>query len=119
VLDFLYSYGQAIGVETFLNIDSFISFVLQFFLGFGIAFELPMIMYAIALTGIVNALFWRKNFRYAIILFVIFGAIITPDGSGITMWLVTLPMLLLYVIGMIVIEKREKEELAKTSLENL
>jgi sec-independent protein translocase protein TatC len=119
VLDFLYSYGQAIGVETFLNIDSFISFVLQFFLGFGIAFELPMIMYAIALTGIVNALFWRKNFRYAILLFVIFGAIITPDGSGITMWLVTLPMLLLYVIGMIVIEKREKEELAKTSLENL
>jgi sec-independent protein translocase protein TatC len=91
VLDFLYSYGQAIGVETFLNIDSFISFVLQFFLGFGITFELPMIMYAI----------------------------ITPDGSGITMWLVTLPMLLLYFIGMIVIENREKRELAKSSLENL
>jgi sec-independent protein translocase protein TatC len=119
VLDFLYSYGQAIGVETFLNIDSFISFVLQFFLGFGITFELPMIMYAIALTGVLNALFWRKNFRYAIILFVIFGAIITPDGSGITMWLVTLPMLLLYFIGMIVIENREKRELAKSSLENL
>ena len=118
VLDFLYSYGQAIGVETFLNIDSFISFVLQFFLGFGITFELPMIMYAIALTGVLNALFWRKNFRYAIILFVIFGAIITPDGSGITMWLVTLPMLLLYFIGMIVIENREKRELAKTSLES-
>jgi sec-independent protein translocase protein TatC len=118
VLDFLYSYGQAIGVETFLNIDSFISFVLQFFLGFGITFELPMIMYAIALTGVLNALFWRKNFRYAIILFVIFGAIITPDGSGITMWLVTLPMLLLYFIGMIVIENREKRELAKSSLDN-
>ena len=119
VLDFLYSYGPAIGVETFLNIDSFISFVLQFFLGFGITFELPMIMYAIALTGVLNALFWRKNFRYAIILFVIFGAIITPDGSGITMWLVTLPMLLLYFMGMIVIENREKRELAKSSLENL
>lgn len=118
VLDFLYSYGRSIGVETFLNIDSFISFVLQFFLGFGITFELPMIMYAIALTGVLNALFWRKNLRYAIILFVIFGAIITPDGSGITMWLVTLPMLLLYFIGMIVIEKREKRELAKTSLES-
>jgi len=119
VLDFLYSYGQAIGVETFLNIDSFISFVLQFFLGFGITFELPMIMYAIALTGVLNALFWRKNLRYAIILFVIFGAIITPDGSGITMWLVTLPMLLLYFIGMMVIENRGKRELAKSSLENL
>jgi sec-independent protein translocase protein TatC len=119
VLNFLYSYGQAIGIETFLNIDTFISFVLQFFLGFGIAFELPMIMYAVALTGIVDAKFWRKNFRYAIILFVIFGALITPDGSGITMWLVTLPMLLLFAIGMVVIERREKRELAKTSLESL
>jgi sec-independent protein translocase protein TatC len=43
--------------------------------------------------------------------FVIFGALITPDGSGITMWFVTLPMLLLYVIGMVVIERKEKENL--------
>lgn len=69
-----------------------------------------MIMFAIALTGVANALFWRKNFRYAIILFVIFGPIITPDSSGITMWLVTLPMLLLHFTAMIVIEKREKRE---------
>ena len=40
-LNFLYKYGESIGVETFLNINDFISFVLQFFLGFGIAFELP------------------------------------------------------------------------------
>jgi sec-independent protein translocase protein TatC len=111
VLDFLYDYGQAIGVETFLNIDNFISFVLQFFLGFGITFELPIIMYAIALTGAVDAVFWRNNFRYAIIVFVIFGAVITPDGSGITMWFVTLPMLLLYVIGMTVIERKQKVKL--------
>jgi sec-independent protein translocase protein TatC len=115
VLDFLYSYGQAIGVETFLNIDNFISFVLQFFLGFGVIFELPMVMYAVALTGAVDAKFWRKNFRYAIIIFVIFGALITPDGSGITMWLVTLPMLLLYFVGIVVIENREKRELEKHS----
>src|SRR5919109_2508441 len=111
VLDFLYNYGQALGVETFLNIDNFISFVLQFFLGFGIAFELPMIMYAIALTGTVDAVFWRNNLRYAIIVFVIFGALVTPDGSGITMWFVTLPMLLLYVIGMVVIERKERRKL--------
>jgi sec-independent protein translocase protein TatC len=115
VLDFLYTYGQAIGVETFLNIDNFITFVLQFFLGFGVIFELPMVMYAVALTGAVDAKFWRKNFRYAIIIFVIFGALITPDGSGITMWLVTLPMLLLYFIGLVLIENREKRELEKHS----
>lgn len=107
-LDFLYKYGQAIGVETFLNINDFISFVLQFFLGFGIAFELPIVMYAIALTNIINTKFWRNSFRYAVIIFVIFGAIITPDGSGITMWFVAGPMIILYLIGIVSIERREK-----------
>ena len=107
-LNFLYKYGQAIGVATFLNINDFISFVLQFFLGFGIAFELPIIMYAIALTDVIDTRFWRKNFRYAALLLVIFGAIITPDGSGITMWFISGPMITLYLLGMAAIERRDR-----------
>jgi sec-independent protein translocase protein TatC len=37
---------------------------------------------------------------------VIFGAIITPDGSGLTLWLIAIPMLLLYLAGMLVVERR-------------
>ncbi|MGA9842897.1 MAG: twin-arginine translocase subunit TatC [Nitrososphaeraceae archaeon] len=110
-LGFLYKYGQAIGVETFFNITDFISFVLQFFLGFGIAFELPIIMYAFTLTGLVDVNFWKKNFRYAVIILVIFGAIITPDGSGITMWFITGPMIALYLIGIVFIQRREKNQM--------
>jgi sec-independent protein translocase protein TatC len=116
-LNFLYKYGQAIGVETFLNINDFISFVLQFFLGFGIAFELPIVIYAISLTGLVDPRFWRKNFRYAAFILVIFGAMITPDGSGVTMWFVAGPMITLYLIGMISIERRAKR--TRTQTENL
>ena len=107
-LNFLYKYGQSIGVATFLNINDFISFVLQFFLGFGIAFELPIVMYAIALTDIIDTRFWRKNFRYAALVLVIFGAIITPDGSGVTMWFVAGPMITLYLLGMAAIERRDR-----------
>jgi sec-independent protein translocase protein TatC len=110
-LNFLYDYGEAIGVETFLNINEFISFVLQFFLGFGIAFELPVVMYAISLTGIVDSKFWKNNFRYAAIILVIFGAVITPDGSGITMWFIALPMISIYLLGMLAIRRREKKTL--------
>lgn len=116
-LNFLYKYGQAIGVATFLNINDFISFVLQFFLGFGIAFELPIVIYAISLTGLVDPRFWRKNFRYAAFILVIFGAMITPDGSGVTMWFVAGPMITLYLIGMISIERRAKRTTTQT--ENL
>jgi sec-independent protein translocase protein TatC len=37
-------------------------------------------MYAISGTGMVGTDFWRKNIRYAIVIIVIFGAVITPDG---------------------------------------
>ena len=115
MLNLLYNYGLAIGVETFLNINEFISFVLQFFLGFGIAFELPVVMYAISLTGIVDSKFWKNNFRYAVIILVIFGALITPDGSGITMWFIAVPMITIYLIGMLAIRRREKKKTLEIS----
>jgi len=110
ILDFLYQYGEAIGVVPLFNITDFISFVLQFMLGFGISFELPILMYGISLTGAMDPKFWRNNIRYAIIILVIFGAVITPDGSGITMWFISLPMMALYVAGMVAVESRAKRE---------
>jgi sec-independent protein translocase protein TatC len=61
-------------------------------------------MYIISLTGLIGARFWLKNFRYALIAIVIFGAVITPDGSGLTMWFISIPMLLLYLLGILVIK---------------
>ena len=79
---------------------------MQFFLGFEIAFQLPILMYGISLTDTISPRFWRANFRYAVLILVIFGALITPDGSGVTMWFVSIPMLVLYLAGMIIVEKR-------------
>ncbi|MGC2308251.1 MAG: twin-arginine translocase subunit TatC [Nitrososphaeraceae archaeon] len=119
ILNFLYAYGESIGVATFFNINEFFPFVLQLLLAFGLAFELPAIMYALSLTGVVDAAFWKKNFRYAVIIFVIFGAIITPDGGGVSMWLVVAPMVVLYLIGLLVIKKsrNEKNRLANSGAE--
>lgn len=108
-LNFLYKYGESIGAETFLTVNDFITFVLQFILGFGIAFQLPVFMYALSLSGLTDSRFWQKNFRYAIIIITIFGAVITPDGSGVTMWFLALPMIALYVIGIFAIKRKEKD----------
>jgi sec-independent protein translocase protein TatC len=88
----------------------FVTFVLQFLLAFGVSFQLPIVMYAISVSGIVDSDFWRKNVRYAIVIIVIFGAVVTPDGSGITMWFVSIPMMMLYIAGMIVIERKERKK---------
>lgn len=109
ILDFLYIYGESIGVHTFLNITEFISFVMQFLIAFGLSFQLPIVMWAVSKTEMVEPKFWRKNLRYAIFILIVFGAAITPDGSGITMWFVALPMLALYVFGMFLVESKIKE----------
>ena len=103
-LNFLYKYGQSIGISTFFDIGEFIPFVMQFLIIFGLSYELPIIMWAMTVSGIVNYTFWRSKFRYAIALSTIFGAFITPDGSGVSMWFVSGPMIVLYAIGMLIVE---------------
>jgi sec-independent protein translocase protein TatC len=106
ILEFLYRYGDALAIQTFLSINEFINFVLQFMLAFGISFLLPMVMWFMSKSDMVDPAFWRRNIRYAIVVIALFGAIITPDGSGITMWFVALPLVALYAIGMLVVERK-------------
>ena len=109
MLEFLYKYGASSGLVTFLNIMDFVTFVLQYLLAFGLSFQLPVIMYAFSQSGMTNAKFWRKNIRYAVIIIIIFGALVTPDGSGVTMWFIAGPMIGLYLAGMILVERKEKQ----------
>jgi len=111
ILEFLYRYGESAGLVTFLNVIEFVTFVLQFLLAFGFSFQLPLVMYAISVSGMVDSDFWRKNIRYAIVVIVIFGAVITPDGSGVTMWFIAGPMIALYTAGMVIIERKERQKL--------
>jgi len=109
MLDFLYQFGESAGLITFLNIMDFVTFVLQFLLAFGIAFQLPLIMYAATVSGITDVSFWRRNIRYAIVVLVIIGAVVTPDGSGVTMWFISGPMIGLYIAGMLILERRDRK----------
>lgn len=116
ILDFLYQYGSSAGLVTFLNIMDFVTFILQFLLAFGLSFQLPLVMYAATYSGLTDAAFWRKNLRYAAVIIIIFGALITPDGSGITMWFVAGPMIALYLAGMAVIERKKGKAAAKSNV---
>lgn len=106
-LDFLYKYGESAGLITFLNVTDFVGIVIQFLIAFGLSFQLPLFMYAISAAGIVNSGYWLRNARIAVVIIVIFGAIITPDGSGVTMWFVALPMIALYFAGLWFIRRSE------------
>jgi sec-independent protein translocase protein TatC len=107
-IEFLYGYAFAMDVQPFLSLESFISFVIIFLIAYGLVFELPIVMVGITRLGVVSSEFWRDNWRYAFVAMVIFGAVVTPDGSGITQLIVAMPMLLLYVMGYFISKRVQK-----------
>jgi sec-independent protein translocase protein TatC len=71
-------------------------------LGLGITFELPILVFFLALFGLVTAGWLWRNVRYAILVIFIVAAIITPTPDVLTMCIFAAPMLLLYVVSILV-----------------
>jgi sec-independent protein translocase protein TatC len=82
-----------------ISIEDYTSFFLSVILGLGISFELPILIFFLALFGIVSPRFLWNNIRYAILAVFIVAAIITPSPDPWTMCIYAIPMLALYLIG--------------------
>lgn len=95
----LYSFATPMGVASYFALDDFISSVFLLTLSVGATFLLPVVMVSIAFLGIVPRGFWLKHWRGAVVASLLFSAIVTPDGSGMTMAFLSVPLLSLYGIG--------------------
>lgn len=82
-----------------LTIEDYTGFFLAVILGLGITFELPILIFFLALFGIVDAKFLVSNIRYAVLIIFIVAAIICPTPDPIGMTLFACPMLVLYLLG--------------------
>ena len=82
-----------------ITIEEYSSFFLSIILGLGISFEMPILIFFLALFGIVSPQFLWKNIRYAILAVFLVAAIITPSPDPWTMCIYAIPMLGLYLIG--------------------
>jgi sec-independent protein translocase protein TatC len=101
-LQFLLNFG---GDQTLIEIkpalSEFISTFTTLLLINGLVFELPLIIYVLALVGGVTPEFLTRNRRYAALIIVILAAIITPTGDPINLALVAVPMYVLFEFGII------------------
>jgi sec-independent protein translocase protein TatC len=68
-------------------------------LGMGLIFELPILVFFLALMGIVNAGWMWRNVRYSILVIFIIAAIITPTTDIMNMCIFAAPMVGLYLIS--------------------
>ena len=75
--------------------------VLAMLLGFGVVFEVPVIIAFLSMIGLVSADFLAKYRRHAIVVNTLLAAIITPTGDPFNLALIAVPMILFYEIGII------------------
>jgi sec-independent protein translocase protein TatC len=85
-----------------VTIEEYTGFFLSIILGLGISFEMPILIFFLAMFGIVSPKFLWKNIRYAILIIFLVAAIITPSPDPWTMCIYAIPMLSLYLIGIAV-----------------
>src|SRR6202795_1743115 len=82
-----------------ININEYFDFILIVLLGLGVIFELPVLIFFLALFNIVTPAFLWKNLRYAILIIAVVAAIVTPTPDATTMLVFMAPMVALYCVG--------------------
>jgi sec-independent protein translocase protein TatC len=110
-INFLAGYTVSSQIENKFSIDSYLSSVATLTLATGIVFELPILVYVLLSLGILTAKFMRETRRYAVVVILIIAAVVTPTPDMMTMTVVSIPLFILYEVGIMVsavVEKRKK-----------
>ena len=70
----------------------------------GIVFELPVVCWILGRMGLVNARMMRSMRRHAIVAILVVAAIITPTTDAFTLFIVALPIWLLYELSILIVK---------------
>ncbi|MEO8510581.1 MAG: twin-arginine translocase subunit TatC [Chloroflexota bacterium] len=102
-LNFLLSFGENLDLEEQLTIDEYIGFVTTMLLAFGIIFEFPIVLLALARVHILNYRFLASRRRYAVLIIVLIAIVATPGGDPISPLLLSGVMYVLFELTLFLI----------------
>jgi sec-independent protein translocase protein TatC len=100
VLNFLFSFNRSLGIDPEPRINEWLSFVLVLPLGFGIGFQLPLVMLFLERIGVVTVRTYLAQWRIAVLVVFVLSAILTPPDPY-SMLLMACPLTLLYFGGVL------------------
>jgi sec-independent protein translocase protein TatC len=112
-INFLAGYTVSSSITNWFSIDSYLSSVATLTLATGVVFELPIIVYVLSSLGILTQKFMRETRRYAVVVILIIAAVVTPTPDMMTMLVVSIPLFILYEVGILVAGVVEKRKLAR------
>jgi len=97
-INFLGKYSVANLVHNDFDLNSYIALVRASVLASGLIFELPIVIYYLTKIGLVSPEFLKRNRKYALVIVLIFAAIITPPDIA-SQIIVAIPVIILYQIS--------------------
>lgn len=99
-IGFLFTFGSEV-FEAAPRASEYISFVTTFILGVGLVAEMPVIIFALTRIGLVSRSWLARRRGYILIICFVIGAIITPTPDPFNQTLVSVPMYLLFELGLL------------------
>src|ERR1700720_4012980 len=97
-LDFLIGYGQRF--QPMITIGEYTKLFVTITIGLGLIFEMPILVFFLALMRLITARGMWRNLRYSILVIFTIAAIVTPTADILNMCLFAAPMVALYAISM-------------------
>ena len=107
-VQFLLGY-QSPHIKPMISVGKYISFCTVFIFGFGLTFELPLILALLSYIKVIHAAFLTRNRRYAILSIAILSALLTPTPDVFNMALMGGPLYILFEIGVILVKIIERK----------
>jgi sec-independent protein translocase protein TatC len=99
-LEFLIGLGQEVAV-TQLSIQGYVDFCLMMLLFCGLTFELPLVLWALALVGLVSSRQLMAKWREALVIIMVAAAVITPSQDPVSLILLGVVLVVLYALSII------------------
>ena len=96
--------GIQSGLEPIIGVSSYISLALRFLLVFGLAFEFPVFLFAAAAAGLLSSQQLKQGRRWAVLIIVVVGAVVTPTGDPLTLLALSIPLYLLYEVTILLVK---------------
>lgn len=106
---FLGTYQVSADVENMLTLQSYMDTLIGMSFIMGVVFELPVVCWLMAVMGILKASFMRQTRRHALVVILIVAAVITPTTDALTLFIVALPIWLLYEASIAIVALTNRE----------
>ena len=98
VLDFLFSFNANLGIAPDIRINNWLSFVMFLPIGFGIAFQLPLVMLFLNRIHIFSVQIYLNKWRIAVMVIFTLSMLLTP-ADPVSMIMLAIPLTILYFLG--------------------